>query len=415
PSILEKAKAVLAGADFKETIATPVMILRFRELGGMLKNETIADDKEAWARTMADLSKSLMEVHGVKFSKDNLKHMVKFAEMTPDMETAARWTRNLCWTAVIQILRLGDGDIVKTGLWADKAITERIPLSELRIMSSLEIANRQKQAAENKVEAKEAVNDNKAEAKEAVNDNKVKVKEVVAPSVKVEEVVAPAVKVEEVVNDNKAGADVPENKVMANNKPVEPKAKPVAAKQQPVVEPKPKPPVAKQKPVELKPKPAAAKQQPVVAKQQPVVEPKQQPAEPKQQPVAVKPKPVEPKQQPVEAKQKPAVEPKQQLVAAKQQPAVEPKQQPVAAKPKPVEPKSKPVAAKPKLAEPKQQPVAADSKAKPSVPEDKAPASVPELKKAAFKTWKARDKNRRVGSAGRKTAGSADKQAGRGA
>jgi hypothetical protein len=348
PSILEKAKAVLAGAGFKETIATPVMILRFRELGGMLKNETIADDKEAWARTMADLSKSLMEVHGVKFSKDNLKYMVKFAEMTPDMETAARWTRNLCWTAVIHILRLGDGDIVKTGLWADKAITERIPLSELKIMSSLEIANRQKQAAENKVEAKEAVNDNKAEVKEAVNDNKVE-------------------------------ADVPENKVVA-------KQQPVVAKQQPVVEPKQQPVAAKQQPAEPKPKPLVAKQQPAV--------------EPKPKPVELKPKPAEAKQQPV---------------AAKQQPAVEPKPKPPVAKQKLAEPKLKPVEAKPKPAEPKQQPAAADSKAKPSVPEDKAPASVPELKKAASKTGKARDKNRRAGSAGRKTAGSADKQAGPGA
>ncbi len=96
----------------RERVAQTVnseLVALYWQVGKRLREEVIGSDRAAYGmQVVAEVARALTADFGRGFSKRNLHHMVRFAEVFPDAEIVHALRSQLSWTHLRELIAIDD-------------------------------------------------------------------------------------------------------------------------------------------------------------------------------------------------------------------------------------------------------------------------------------------------------------------
>jgi predicted nuclease of restriction endonuclease-like (RecB) superfamily len=110
PALLKDIRSLIEGARRRAAAAVnSEMVTLYWSIGERVRKDTLASERASYGEQIVDaLSRQLSEEYGRGFSRPNLFHMIRFAEIFPDREIVYPLSRQLSWTHLRQIIYLED-------------------------------------------------------------------------------------------------------------------------------------------------------------------------------------------------------------------------------------------------------------------------------------------------------------------
>ncbi len=108
----------------KQQVATQVnstMTMVYRQVGHRINTEILQQERAAYGQAIvAALAEALTEQYGRSFVVRNLRRMMQFAKVFPDLEIVVPLARQLSWSHFVVLIPIKDAD--KRLFYAQKAI-----------------------------------------------------------------------------------------------------------------------------------------------------------------------------------------------------------------------------------------------------------------------------------------------------
>jgi len=135
PALLGELRQLIEGSRQRAAVAVnQELILLYWQLGTRIRRDILNDERAGYGKQiMATLSRELTAEFGRGFSKRNLHHMVRFAEVFPDEQIVHALRTQLTWTHLRELIAIDDPlkrqfytEMCRIERWSSRTLTARV-------------------------------------------------------------------------------------------------------------------------------------------------------------------------------------------------------------------------------------------------------------------------------------------------
>ena len=133
--LLNDIRQLINEARKRTAVAVNVSLtMLYWEIGGRIRRDVLKEERAEYGKEIVNaLSRQLSQEYGKGFSRANLFHMIRFAEVFPDLEIVHALSRQLSWTHFRQLIYLDDplerdfyAEMCRVEHWSTRTLQEKI-------------------------------------------------------------------------------------------------------------------------------------------------------------------------------------------------------------------------------------------------------------------------------------------------